>query len=250
MAESVLSFVNSSSFRNQLISRNLKPYSVPGTFSGPTTNINYETNLTVSSVIDSPDTLISTNTFANTLYPLNEFGPEGGFNGKYSLPGAPYPVDSNSGPYNPNDTNLDLINEFFIDAAYIQNIYGPEGGYSDLVVITDVVGNPKLYKPYWDPSSFVNSTYSTYDLVFNNNPTGSNGPLSQDTYLAKIGAQQLKSAFDERIAEQVRKNTIGRVNLDSLQDPFSASLVATGKEPFIEKNWTITQPESPINAAA
>ena len=250
MAESVLSFVNSSSFRNQLISRNLKPYSVPGTFSGPTTNINYETNLTVSSVIDSPDTLISTNTFANTLYPLNEFGPEGGFNGKYSLPGAPYPVDSNSGPYNPNDTNLDLINEFFIDAAYIQNIYGPEGGYSDLVVITDVVGNPKLYKPYWDPSSFVNSTYSTYDLVFNNNPTGSNGPLSQDTYLAKIGAQQLKSAFDERIAEQVRKNTIGRVNLDSLQDPFSASLVATGKEPFIEKNWTITQPESPITAAA
>lgn len=250
MAESVLSFVNSSSFRNQLISRNLKPYSVPGTFSGPTTNINYETNLTVSSVIDSPDTLISTNTFANTLYPLNEFGPEGGFNGKYSLPGAPYPVDSNSGPYNPNDTNLDLINEFFIDAAYIQNIYGPEGGYSDLVVITDVVGSPKLYKPYWDPSSFVTSTYSTYDLVFNNNPTGSNGPLSQDTYLAKIGAQQLKSAFDERIAEQVRKNTIGRVNLDSLQDPFSASLVATGKEPFIEKNWTITQPENPIAAAA
>ena len=249
MAESLLSFANSSSFRNQLIARNLKPYTVPGVFSSPSTNVNYETNLTVTSVIDSSDTLISTNQFANTLYPLNEYGPEGGFNGKYSIPGSPYPVDSNSGPYDPNDTTLDLINEFFIDAAYVQNIYGPQGGYSDLVVITDVVGNPKLYQPYWDPSSFVASTYKTYDLIFNQNPSGSNGSLSQDTYLARLGAQQLKSAFEERIADQLKKKTIGRLNLDSLEDPFSASLVAAGKEPFIEKNWTITQSESPVEAA-
>lgn len=249
MAESFLSFANSSSFRTQLVTRNLQPYKVPGVFSSPQSNINYETNLTVSSVIDSPDTLISSNQFANTLYPLNEYGPDGGFEGKYSLPGSPYPVESNSGPYDPNDTNLDLVNEFFIDAAYVQNIYGPEGGYSDLVVITDVVGNPKLYQPYWDPSSFVASTYSTYDLIFSENPSGSNGPLSQDTYLARIGAQRLKSSFEERIADQLRKETVGRVNLDSLSDPFSASLVATGKEPFVDKNWTITQPENPIAAA-
>ena len=73
MADSLLSFANSSSFRNQLVARNLQPYSVPGVFASPPTNVNYETNLTVSSVIDSPDTLISTNQFANTLYPLNEY---------------------------------------------------------------------------------------------------------------------------------------------------------------------------------
>jgi hypothetical protein len=250
MSDSFLSFSNSSNFRNQLIARNLAPYNVPGVFSSNQSNSNYETNLTVSSVIDSSDTLISTNNLANSLYPLNEYGPEGGFDGKYSVPGSPYPVESNSGPYNPDDTNLDIINEFFIDAAYVQNIYGPEGGYENLVTITDVVGPAKLYQPYWDPSSFVASTYSPYDLIFSQNPTGSNGPLSQDTYLAKIGAQQLKSAFEERIAQQVKKQTVGRINLDSLEDPFSASLVAAGKEPFIEKNWTITQPENPIEAAA
>ena len=142
-----------------------------------------------------------------------------------------------------------IINEFFIDAAYVQNIYGPEGGYNDLVVITDVVGNPKLYQPYWDPSSFVASTYSPYDLIFSQNPTGSNGPLSQDTYLARIGASALKSLFEERIAAEITQNTIGRVNLDSLQDPFTATLVASGKEPFVEKNWKITEPENPLGAA-
>jgi hypothetical protein len=250
MADSFLSFANSSSFRNQLVARNLQPYAVPGVFSSPPTNVNYETNLTVSSVIDSPDTLISSNQFADSLYPLNEYGPEGGFEGKYSVPGSPYPVESNSGPYDPNDTQLDIINEFFIDAAYVQNIYGPEGGYSDLIVITDVVGNPKLYQPYWDPSSFVSSTYTTYDIVFSQNPSGSNGPLSQDTFLARLGAERLKNAFEERIADQLRKETIGRINLDSLEDPFSASLVAAGKQPFVEKNWTITQPENPVEAAA
>jgi len=249
MSESTLSFSSSSNFRNQLMVRNLKPYKVPGVFSPPSGEINYETNLTVSSVIDSPDTLISSNNFANNLYPLNEYGPDGGYDGKYSLPVAPYPVDSNSGPYSPNDTQLDIVNEFFIDAAYIQNIYGPEGGYNDLVEITDVVGNPKLYQPYWDPSSFVASSYSTYDLIFSQNPTGSNGPLSQDTYLARIGASTLKSLFEERIAAEIIQNTIGRVNLDALQDPFTATLVATGKEPLVEKNWKITEPENPIGAA-
>ena len=59
MAESFLSFASSSSFRDQLVVRNLQPYTVAGVFSSPQSNINYETNLTVSSVIDSPDTLIS-----------------------------------------------------------------------------------------------------------------------------------------------------------------------------------------------
>ena len=249
MSDSTLSFASSSNFRDILLARNLQPYSVPGSYSPSSNSVNYETNLSVANVIDSPNGLISTNQLANSLYSLNEYGPEGGYDGKYSVPGAPLPVESNSGPYAPTDTVLDLVNEFYIDAAYVQNIYGPEGGYKDLVIITDVVGNPKMYTPYWDPTTFVTSSYSPYEIIFSDNPNGSNGPLSQDTYLAKIGAAQLKSLFEERIASEILQASVGSVNLDSLQDPFSASMVATGQQPFFTKNWRITVPENPITAA-
>jgi hypothetical protein len=249
MSDSTLSFASSSNFRDILLARNLQPYSVPGSYSPSSNSVNYETNLSVANVIDSPNGLISTNQLANSLYSLNEYGPEGGYDGKYSVPGAPLPVDSNSGPYAPTDTVLDLVNEFYIDAAYVQNIYGPEGGYKDLVIITDVVGNPKMYTPYWDPSTFVTSSYSPYEIIFSNNPNGTNGPLSQDTYLAKIGAAQLKSLFEERIASEILQASVGSVNLDSLQDPFSASMIATGQQPFFTKNWRITVPENPISAS-
>jgi len=249
MSDSTLSFASSSNFRDILLARNLQPYSVPGSYSPSSNSVNYETNISVANVIDSPNGLISTNQLADSMYSLNEYGPEGGYDGKYSVPGAPLPVDSNSGPYAPTDTVLDLVNEFYIDAAYVQNIYGPEGGYKDLVIITDVVGNPKMYTPYWDPSTFVTSSYSPYEIIFSNNPNGSNGPLSQDTYLAKIGAAQLKSLFEERIASEILQASVGSVNLDSLQDPFSASMVATGKQPFFTKNWRITVPENPITAS-
>ncbi len=68
MSESLLSFANSSSFRNQLVTRNLQPYTVPGVFSSSPGNINYETNLTVSSVIDSSDDLIATNQLNKKSY--------------------------------------------------------------------------------------------------------------------------------------------------------------------------------------
>jgi hypothetical protein len=250
MSDSILSFASSSSFRNKLIARNLAPYQVQGAYSAPSGNVTYEaTPLGDSNVIDSPDVLISTNQGANQLYSLNEYGPDGGYGGKYSVPGAPYPVEPNQGPYEPNDTVLDLINEFYIDTAYIQNKFGPEGGYKDLVVITDVITSGKMYLPYWDPSIFVPSFYSPYEILSSTNPNGSNGSLSQDSYLAKIGATQLKGYFEDRIALEIQQMTIGSINLDTLSDPFSASLLATGQQPFFIKNWKITVPESPVFAA-
>ena len=70
MAESFLSFGNSESFRKQLLVRNLPPYNVPGSYTSPGNPINFETNLTVSSVVDSPNNYVSTNIFAKELYPL------------------------------------------------------------------------------------------------------------------------------------------------------------------------------------
>ena len=248
MAESFLSFGNSESFRKQLLVRNLPPYNVPGAYTSPENPINYETNLTVSNVTDSPNNLVSTNLFANDLYPLNEFGPEGGFGNPISVNVTPI-TDPNQGPYYPKaDTNLDIINEFYIESAYVTNKWGPTGGYKDLVIITDLSSIQNIYQPYWDPAYYNFSSYPTFNIVFQDDPNGSNGPLSQDTFLAQIGATQLKFAFNERIAQEINQATVGSINLDTITDPFSASLLATGQQPFFIRDWRITVPENPALA--
>ena len=149
MSDSSLSFGNSSVFRKQLLVKNLAPYNVPGAYTSPGNPIDYETVLTVANVTDSPNNLVSTNLFANELYPLNEFGPEGGFStpiGINSVASTNNPEGTNQGPYAPQDTQLDVINEFFIESAYVTNKFGPSGGYKDLIVITDIIGNGNIYQ--------------------------------------------------------------------------------------------------------
>jgi hypothetical protein len=242
---SPLSFVSTESFRNNLLVKNLQPYSVSGVFS-PQSNVVQETNLSFYNVVDSPNDLVSTNQLANTFYPLNEYGPDGGFLNPISLNNL-LPVDPNQGPYDYNDNNLVLANEFFIDSAYVQNSFGPEDGFKDLFIVTTNLNPNQYFLPY--PQVFVNSVYSTFSMIFQDNPQGSNGLLSQDSYLARLASQQLRESFNERIAFETRQATIGRINLDTLQDPFSAAMLATGKQPFFEKNWKITVPESPILAS-
>lgn len=250
MSDSSLSFTSSSSFRNILMAKNLAAYSVMGVYTPTSSDLNYEVTLSQSPVIDSPNDLITNDPYAKLLYPLNEYGPNGGFNTEITYNRVLVPIDSNQGEYNPNDTVLDLVNEFYIDAAFIANSYGPVGGYNDMLIVTDIQNNDKLYLPYWDPSSFVSSTYSPYDILFSKNPNGNNGSLSQDSYIAKLGASQLNYLFQERIAAELIKNTVGRVNLQSLQDPFEVSMMVSGKQPLIYKNWKITVPENPVIAAA
>jgi hypothetical protein len=247
---SPLSFANSSSFRNALLAKNLEPYDVPGVYTPPSGPIAYETQQSNLNVIDSPDNLITDGIYSNQLYPLNEYGPNGGYNLNITYNGPPLPVNSNQGEYDPTDTVLDLINEFYIDAAYIENRYGPEGGFNDMVVITDIQNNNKLYQPYWDPPTFVPSSYSPYSILLSSNPVGDNGLLSQDSYLAKLGAEQLNILFKKRVDAEIYQNTIGLVNLESLSDPFEASLIVAGKEPLVYQNWQITVAENPIVAAA
>jgi hypothetical protein len=250
MPESTLSFVNSSSFRNALLSKNLEPYDVPGVYTPPSGPTTYETIQSNLNVIDSPDNLITDGGFSNQLYPLNEYGPNGGFNLNITYNGPALPTNSNQGEYDPTDTVLDLINEFYIDAAYIENRFGPQGGFNDMVIITDIQNNNKLYQPYWDPPTFVPSSYSPYNILLSSNPVGDNGLLSQDSFLAKIGAEQLNALFKARVDAEIYQNTIGLVNLESLSDPFEASLIVAGKEPLVYQNWQITVPENPIVAVA
>jgi len=251
MSETTLSFDASSSFRNALIARNLPPYSVPGAYAPPQGDVIYEaTPLSDSTVIDSPNDLVGTTNQANQLYPLNEYGPEGGYNNITNTNNPPLPVDSNQGEYGLDDADIDLVNEFYIDAAYVKNIFGPESGYKDLTIITDTTPGYQYFLPYYDlePLIFLPSSYTPLDILISDNPTGNNGLLSQDSFLAQIAAGELKFAFNERVKFEEQQILSSIVNLDSLQDPFEASLVATGQQPLIGKNWKITVPENPLLA--
>ena len=255
MSESTLSFNASSSFRNNLMGRNLPPYSVPGAYSPPSGNVNYEVSpLNDIEVIDSPNDLVGTTNQANQLYPLNEYGPEGGYNNIISTNGAPLPVESNKGEYNQDDAQIDLVNEFYIDLAYIKNSYGPEGGgYKDLIIVSDLQLNQQFFLPYSNnsgfPLTFNPSVYSPFQILLEDNPQGSNGSLSQDSALAQRGALALREEFQRRIDLETQQLVSSVFQLDQLQDPFEASLVATGQQPLIGKNWKITVPENPVLAA-
>ena len=249
MPNSTLSFASSSSFRDVLLAKNLTPYSVSGVYTPPASDINTEVSLNNFNVIDSPNDLIVNDPFAQLLYPLNEYGPNGGYDLNINFNGPPLPVTPNQGEYSPNDTVLDIVNEFFIDAAYIDNYYGPVGGFNDMYgVTTQILGQP-IHQPYL-PTNFVPSSYSPYTILLSTNPTGSDGSLSQDSYLARLGAKYLNKLFQDRINREIFINTVGQVNLQSLQDPFEASLMITGQEPLIYRNWKITSPENPVTAAA
>ena len=248
MSNSPLSFASTSSFRNTLLSKNLSPYGVTGVYSPPSSDLDTETVLSAYSVIDSPNDLIANDPFAAQLYPLNQFGPNGGYNTTIDYNGVPLPINSNQGEYGPDDTVLDLVNEFFIDSAYVVNYFGPVGGYNDMVDITTDAGlGAPLHIPYG--SNFVPSTYSPYSILLSDNPTGDSGSLSQDSFMARLASKKLKESFQYRIDREILINTVGLVNLNSLQDPFEASLLISGQQPLIYKNWAITVPENPVVGA-
>ena len=100
MSESKLTFASTSSFRNALIAKNLVPYKVDGVYTPKANPQIYETTLSDSPVLDSPDEYISKDPFGNRLYSLNQFGPEGGYNLDITYNRPPLPVNSNQGEYN------------------------------------------------------------------------------------------------------------------------------------------------------
>jgi len=260
MQENILSFNGSENFRKTLVSRNLKPYKIEGSFSSAESQQNYTVNLTDSSPVDTPN--VSDSIYEepklNTI--INIYGPAGNFIdgaevvNSLDIPQPPRPVSTGEeigqNEYNPNFTKLDIINETFIDNVAVVNRYTPEGNYDDLFIVDEKILVKTLQQSgvYGDgvssPINFVQGDYTVTEIL-NNDPE-----LISDSYIQKIGAERLTYAFEQRIAREIERNTVGAINLGVLTSPFEATLVATGQEPFIQRNYTITVPNGVIDYAA
>ena len=240
---SQLSFSATKLLRDKLLLRNLTPYTKPGVYTPTSKPAQGDLIQSDTSVIDSPDVLIDNSPFSDKLYTLNEYGPLGGYD--KNIDGLINTVSNlpNQGPYGaypPYTDALELYSTTFQKRQYIKNVYGPQGGYLNIYDIGDII---KVQKnaTYWDPPSFRPSSYSPFAVLLQEDPTGDNGLLSQDSEMAQLATERAKYSFKQRVDQNVRNNTIGRVNiLNGFQDPANLSLIIAGRRPIIDRDWKIT----------
>ena len=250
MASPLLDLTNSEGFRKKLLTRNLTPYAKAP--NRPTQPIDTEYVQSNSSVQDSPDKLIDEPSFANKLYPLNQYGNEGGYE-QVPDPGALLNTKSNEGEYGYQDANiLDQSGtesqkwkplNVFSNGNQLPLDSAPFFSSVDRPLTTNKSNN----QPY--PTTFVSSTYTPVSILLSPNPSGSNGLLSQDSFIARLGAQTLRKEFEDRIAAQIRQDTLGRANILNVSSGTDIVNILTGVVPIIEPVYTITVTANPIRAA-
>lgn len=173
----------------------------------------------------------------------------------------PYNDDGFTPTSRPGETDLIIDNQSVIDSlevevigegesenAYVKNLYGPEGGYGLPIDIEDVFFSGIITSPGKEPYyTFVASTYNPLSILTSDNPQGNNGSLSQDSALARIAAESLKTEFEYRVAEETFQQTVGRINaIDAVSDPYELLAIATGNRSVIERDWKISVPNNVI----
>jgi len=207
-----LSFSGTKALRDLLLTKNLPNPEGLGPY-GNYTNSTYSTaSLAVKDVVDQPDVTETSEFFVDKLYLANAYGPEGGFGNFIKIYTTSQGVPKvNEGPY-PNFT-------------------APETG-------TGLFGE--------NPFRLVGRYYSPIDILLGVSAEGLlSQTLLQDSPLQQAGAIQLRSEFQERIAQELYQETIGRLSfVDALQDPVDALDIVTGRQPLIDRNYSITQPKS------
>ena len=252
MSESTLDYSNSEFFRNRLVTRNLQPYNVEGAFQSSNSNPYYETNISDNSVIDSPNVNNEIFTEAQQEIIPNQYGPTGGFQDASGFinktTGQVNENSSNQLEYWPlqNDTNMDLVNETWIDLAEVSNRFIPNGGYQGLY-FTDTKILPKNegvkeYNPLNLP--FVIGNYSLADIIF-----GNDSLVQQDSYLLQISVLELRKAFQYRIAQELLQTSVAN-NLSINSNPLQSSLLATNQIQLSYLDYHITVPDGVLDFTA
>lgn len=229
--------------RRRNLLRNLPPYRKPGAFTPMGSPGVIETELNDYQVVDSPDNLIDNSPFSDILYPKNKFGPNGGYDKDITGLISNLQSKSNVGPYGPVPPFTTALQDYsttFIGKAYIKNAYSPASGSYYYYEIADLI-KKQLNKTYWEPMSFVPSSYSPYAVLLEEDPSGDNGLASQDSQLAQIGVKSAKDSFQQRVNQNVRTQTLGRLNiLGGIKDPVQLALIVAGKRPLIAREFKIT----------
>ena len=251
---SPLDYISSEGFRKKLITRNLVPYAKSPYKATPP--ITYEVVQSDLSVIDSPDGLIDTPVFANKLYPLNEWGADGGYKQAIDPTGLLNTI-SNQGEYGPGQQDAHIIDEGYAAIKF----YRPLNAYADTTRVfdsADAFSTLETVRPDQDrqtnsqpyvPLIYVPSSYTSVSLLLSSNPQGTNGLLSQDSYIARLGAVKVKQEFQDRIGREILRQTLGRVNILNVNSTSNLVNILTGNVPLIEPNYQITIPNNPIIAA-
>jgi hypothetical protein len=264
---SPLDYISSEGFRKNLMKRNLVPYAKSPY--KPSPPITYEVIQSDLSVIDSPDGLIDNPTFANSLYPLNEWGAIGGYKQVIDPTGLNN-TTSNQGEYGPGQEDARILDEAKIAAQVGFSIFSPawqplnaygNGGLNlfdagEFITSLDSIGNPlvggafNLYNNQPYPNTFNPSTYTPLSILLNPDPTGSNGLLSADSFIARLGAKTLKKEFEDRIGRELIRRTVGRANILNVNSSTNLVNILTGRVPLIEPNYQITVPSNLLTASA
>jgi outer membrane protein OmpA-like peptidoglycan-associated protein len=265
---SPLDYISTEGFRKKLMTRNLVPYAKSP--SPATPPITYEVVQQDISVIDSPDFLIDSTFFADKQYTLNRWGSDGGYKQAPDISGN-LNTTANKGEYGPGQQDAHIIDEAQIAAkkgfGTIAPAWQPLNAYGNgglqqldggqLIESFDTISTPNptvgglknLYNNQPYPTTFNPSSYSPISILLGKDPQGSDGLLSSDSFIARLGAYNLKADFQDRIGREIIRNTIGRANVLNINGSTNLVNILTGTVPLIEPNYTITVPQNAVLAA-
>jgi outer membrane protein OmpA-like peptidoglycan-associated protein len=136
---SPLSFNSTENFRKKLLVRNLQPYK-EGNFTPPSSPGQFGFSIIDYSVVDPGNVNDIGDVQEKVLYPLNQFGPDGGFtdpvdiniNKNTKSNEGEFPYFSSAPPKTNDESRTDL---------YVRNQFGPDGGYNGIVEVNEDKGD-------------------------------------------------------------------------------------------------------------
>jgi len=194
-------------------------------------------------------------------YLSNVYGPEDIPNG-YGVfidPNLNFQTRSNQGEFDYESSSPNLTTLQSQTFFYGKNKYNSGEGTFDALTVEDY-SFENLNDPYYNSDTtfiFIPSDYSPINILSQddlNNVRGSEGSLSQDSDLAKLGAKQLQKEFKARVAFELLQQTLGKtlgttttvnqnsgaISAELKPDPFDALGVITNNIPLIQRDFKIT----------
>ena len=228
----------------------------------PIPNVNYQTNSNEGeySSLDAIGSTLEVDGIStlNSLVPINQYGP---VQPNTPIPNINYQTNSNEGEYSSLDaigSDLEIEGTLGESIAYLKNKYVTgTGNYSDINIKDLIIPTTGLAYAKSDSTFvFLPSTYSPLSLLLSDNPSGSDGSLSQDSALAGLAAKQLQKEFKHRVALELIQQTLGLVNVINTNvndnngltispnlNPFDILGILSGNIPVIGAQYNITVPD-------